>query len=70
MANARVRQTQTLIELLLDESERDILLTALDFARSWLDSMKDDKGLAQSPHWYQNHIDPIEQVLAATKDTP
>jgi hypothetical protein len=71
MAELAVIPQRVTYSLTLDEEECDILLCALDFARTLLS--REESGVPvsadyiQVPAWYQARIDKIEQVLAARR---
>jgi hypothetical protein len=69
---AEVMPTDIKVALYLDSAEeRDVLLAALDFARSYLRDLDYRDSVSQRwtqpAGWYQQRMDPIEQVLADTR---
>lgn len=68
MAEILIIPTKIKLSLTITSDERDILLAALDFARTYLTSKDLSLGptYPQSRSWYQQRIDPIEQLLAGT----
>jgi len=57
------------LALEVSREEADVLLAALDFARSWLQRRSPRASVSDEwpgpPEWYQGAINPIEQALAA-----
>lgn len=67
MAQIEIIPTQVKLSLTISGEERDVLLAALDFARAYLaPRIAVPPPYPKPASWYQEQIDPIEQLLAGT----